>query len=85
MILSFLKHDVVCLISANELIDFMQYTYDILLNCTLETYITLLTNVTPNKFNLRSHRPGTITQRVTKWCFYPEFYFFFFFTSFLVS
>ena len=29
----------------------IQYTDGVLQNCTLETYIILLTNVTPNKFN----------------------------------
>ena len=29
----------------------IQYTVDILQNFTPETYITLLTNATPNKFN----------------------------------
>ena len=30
----------------------MQYTDDVLWSCTPETYIILLTNVTPNKFNI---------------------------------
>ena len=29
----------------------MQCTGDILQNCTLETYVILLTSVTPNEFN----------------------------------
>ena len=29
----------------------MQYIVDVLQNCTPETYMMLLTNVTPNKFN----------------------------------
>lgn len=29
----------------------MQYTLDILQNCTLQDYTILVTNVTPNKFN----------------------------------
>ena len=29
----------------------IQYTDDVLQNCTLETYVILLTSVTPNEFN----------------------------------
>lgn len=32
----------------------MQYTDDVALNCTLETYRIALANITPNKFNLKS-------------------------------
>lgn len=33
-----------------------QHTYGVLLNRTLETYIVLLTNITPNKFNLKKKK-----------------------------
>ena len=32
----------------------IQYTDDTLQNCSLETYIIILTNVTPNKFNVKN-------------------------------
>lgn len=34
----------------------MKYMYDILLNCTHETYIILLNDVTPNKFNFKNNK-----------------------------
>ena len=34
----------------------MPYTYEVLWNCTPETYITLLTHVTPNKFNKKLNK-----------------------------
>lgn len=40
------------------------YTYDVLLNCTLETYVIVLTNVTPNLKN-KKERIHAIFSKVT--------------------
>lgn len=40
----------------------MQYADEVLQNCSHETYIMLLTNVTPNKFNFFKKEKGTKKQ-----------------------